>query len=165
MQLIMAAVASVVAALAEFTIVPYLKIDGTAPHPVLVFGVIWAIAGSLEAGLTWAFVGGLALDALGQRPLGSSGFALLISVGAASVISGILGRARIVAPVVAIAITSTLYSMLLILTTSALTNTPSAGSSGLVSLSVVYDTVLGLVFGPLAVTIVARRRNADRVNW
>jgi hypothetical protein len=68
----------VVAALAEFTIVPYLKTEAT-PHPVLVFGVIWAIAGGLEAGLVWAFVGGLALDILGPRPLGSSAFSLLIA--------------------------------------------------------------------------------------
>ena len=69
MHLIIAAALAVVAALAEFTVVPYLKIGQAVPHPVLVFGVIWAIADGLEAGLTWAFVGGLALDILGQRPL------------------------------------------------------------------------------------------------
>ena len=35
-----------------------------------------------------AFVGGLALDILGQRPLGSSAFALLIAIGIASLIGG-----------------------------------------------------------------------------
>ena len=81
MQLVLAAALSVVAALAEFTIVPYLKIGDAVLHPTLVFGVIWVIAGGLEAGLTWAFVGGLALDVLGQRPLGSSAFSLLVAIG------------------------------------------------------------------------------------
>ena len=40
MQLIIAAALAVVAALAEFTVVPYLKIGDAVPHPVLVFGVI-----------------------------------------------------------------------------------------------------------------------------
>ena len=99
MQLVLAAALSVVAALAEFTIVPYLKIGDAVLHPTLVFGVVWAIAGGLEAGLTWAFVGGLALDILGQRPLGSSAFSLLVAIGLASVVGGFLGRIRIIAPV------------------------------------------------------------------
>ena len=85
MQLVLAAALSVVAALAEFTIVPYLKVGDAVLHPTLVFGVIWVIAGGLEAGLTWAFVGGIALDILGQRPLGSSAFSLLVAIGLASV--------------------------------------------------------------------------------
>ena len=92
MQLVLAAALSVVAALAEFTIVPYLKIGDAVLHPTLVFGVVWVIAGGLEAGLTWAFVGGLALDILGQRPLGSSAFSLLVAIGLASVIGGFLVR-------------------------------------------------------------------------
>ncbi len=109
-----------VAALFEFTVVPYLKIGDAVPHPVLVFGVIWAIAGGLEVGLVWAFVGGLALDILGQRPLGSSAFSLLVAIGVASLIGGFFGRVRIVAPVIATAIASPIYSMLLLIATTAL---------------------------------------------
>ena len=166
MQLVIAAALSVVAALAEFTIVPYLKIGDAVLHPVLVFGVIWAIAGSLEAGLVWAFVGGLALDILGQRPLGSSAFSLLIAIGIASVIGGLLGRARIIAPVVATAIASPVYSMLLLVTTTALTSaTLSSGAFGSVMPSALYDTVLAAIAGPLTRAVVMRRQSADRVDW
>jgi rod shape-determining protein MreD len=165
MQFTIAAALAVVAALAEFTIVPYLRIGDAVPHLVLVFGVIWTIAFGLEVGLVWAFVGGLALDILGQRPLGSSAFALLIAIGVASVVGGFFGRVRIVAPVIATAIASLIYSMLLLLTTTALTTAPLSDTAlAAVVPSAVYDTILAAIFGPLAIAIVLRRRE-DRVDW
>ena len=166
MQLLIAAALSVVAALAEFTIVPYLRIGDAVPHLVLVFGVVWVIAGSLEAGLAWALVGGLALDILGQRPLGSSAFSLLIAIGLASIIGGFLGRVRIVAPVVATAIASPVYSMLLLVVITALTAASlSATALDTIVPSAVYDTVLAAAVGPLAVAIVMRRQATERVDW
>jgi len=166
MQLVIAAALAVVAALAEFTIVPYLKIGDAVLHPVLVFGVVWTIAGRLEAGLAWAVAGGLALDILGQRPLGASAFSLLIAIGLASLIGGVLGRVRIIAPVVATAIASPVFSMLLLVTTTALTSASlSSAAFGPVVPSAVYDTVLAAIVGPLTVAIVQRRQNADRVDW
>jgi rod shape-determining protein MreD len=166
MQLVIAAALAVVAALAEFTIVPYLRIGDAVLHPVLVFGVIWAIAGSLEASLVWAFVGGLALDILGQRPLGSSAFALLIAIGIAAIIGGILSRVRIVAPIVATAIASPVYTMLLLVATTVLTSAVlSSAAFDSVAPSAVYDVVLAAVVGPLAVAVVMRRQAAERVDW
>jgi rod shape-determining protein MreD len=166
MHLIIAAAIAVVAALAEFTVVPYLKFGDAAPHPVLVVGVIWAIAGGLESGLTWAFVGGLALDILGQRPLGSSAFSLLVAIGIASMIGGALGRVRIAGPVIATLIASPAYSMLLLVATTALTSAPlSDAALRSVPPSAVYDTVLAALLGPLVVAIVSRRRDTERVDW
>jgi rod shape-determining protein MreD len=166
MHYIIAAALAVVAALAEFTIVPYLKIGDAALHPVLVFGVIWAIADGVEAGLVWAFVGGLALDILGPRPLGSSAFAAVAAIGFASVLGGLLNRARIVAPIIVTPIASLAYSMLLLLATTALTTAPlSETALGAVIPSALYDTVLAALLGPLAVAVVLRRRNAERMDW
>ena len=165
MKFTIAAAVAVVAALFEFTVVPYLKIGDAVPHPVLVFGVIWAIAGGLEVGLVWAFVGGLALDILGQRPLGSSAFSLLVAIGVASLVGGFFGRVKIVAPVIATAIASLIYSMLLLITTTALTTAPlSSTALAAVVPSAVYDVVLAALFGPLAIAIVLRRRE-ERVDW
>jgi len=166
MQLVLAAALSVVAALAEFTIVPYLRIGDAVLHPTLVLGVVWVIAGGLEAGLTWAFVGGVALDILGQRPLGSSAFSLLIAIGLASVIGGFLGRVRIVAPVVATAIASPAYTMLLLITTTALSAAPlSSTAFGSVIPSAIYDVVLAAVVGPLTMAFVLRRQATERADW
>lgn len=166
MHLIIAAAAAVAAALLEFTVVPFLKIGDVALHPVLVFGVVWAVAGGLEAGLAWAFVGGVALDILGQRPLGSSVFAALIAIGIASLLGGLLNRVRIVAPIPATLIASLAYSMLLLLATTALTNAPlSDAALDAVVPAALYNTALAALVGPLAVAIVLRRRGAGRVDW
>ena len=166
MHLIIAAAFAVVAALAEFTVVPYLKIGDATLHPALVVGVIWAIAGGLEAGLVWAFVGGLVLDILGQRPLGSSAFALLIAVATASLIGGALGRVKTIAPVVATAVASPVYFMLLLLATTVLTTAPlTAAALGTVLPSAAYDTVAAFVVGPLTMAIVMRRQTQERMDW
>lgn len=166
MQLTLAATLAVVAALAEFTVAPYLKIGEATPHLVLVFGVVWAIAGGLEAGLAWAFVGGLGLDIVGQRPIGSSAFSLLVAIGVASLIGGFLARIRIAAPIAATVVASLLYSMLLLITTTTLTNaSPADVPLGAVGPSAVLDAVLAAFVGPLAVAIVTRRRQTERVDW
>jgi rod shape-determining protein MreD len=166
MQLIIAAVLAVVAALAEFTIVPYLQVGDAAFQPVLVFGAIWTVVGGLEAGLVWAFVGGLALDVLSQRPLGASAFSLLIAMGVASLIGSALSRVRILAPVVATAAASLVYSMLLLFVTSLLNGSAVPdGALQMVVPSAVYDTLAAAVFGTLAVTVVQRRREAERADW
>lgn len=166
MQLIIAAAFAVAAALAEFTVVRHLRMGDAVLHPVLVIGVVWAIAGGFEAGLAWAFAGGLALDILGQRPLGSSAFAALVAIGIASLIGGLLTRARIVAPVIAALIASLAYSMVLLLATTALTTDPlSDAALAAVVPSALYDTVLAALVGPLAVAIVVRRRETERMDW
>ena len=166
MKFTIAAALAVVTALIEFTVVPYLKIGDAVPHPVLVFGVITAIIGGLEVGLTWAFVGGLALDIVTQRPLGSTSFALLVAIGVGYIVGTFLGRIRILAPVGATAVASPLYSMLIILTNTALPTAPlSSAAVASILPSTVYDVVLAAVVGPLAVAIAARRREVERVAW
>lgn len=166
MKYIIAAAVAVVAALAEFTLVPYLKIGDATLHAVLVTGVVWVIAAGLEAGLVVAFVGGLALDILGQRPLGSSAFAALVAIGIASLIGGLLNRVRIIAPIPATLIASLVYSMLLLMTTTALTSVPLSDTAlAAVVPSALYDTALAILIGPLTVAIVLRRREAERMDW
>jgi rod shape-determining protein MreD len=166
MQLLIAAALAVVAALAEFTIVPYLQVGDAALQPVLVFGTIWAIIGGLEAGLVWAFVGGLTLDVLSQRPLGASAFSLLIAVGAASLVGAVLRRFRIVAPVMATAVASLIYSMLLLIVTSLLNGAAIPdGATNFVVPSAIYSTVVAAFISLPAVAVVTRRRDTERVDW
>jgi hypothetical protein len=90
---------------------------------------------------------------------------LLIAIGIASLVGGFFGRVRIVAPVIATAIASLIFSMLLLITTTALTTAPlSTTALAAVVPSAVYDTVLAAIFGPLAIAIVLRRRE-ERVDW
>jgi rod shape-determining protein MreD len=166
MTLLLAAVGATGAALFELTVGPYLSIGGAQPHVVLVLGVVLTIAVGLEAGLVWAFVGGLALDVLAQRPLGSSSFALLLCVGGASVLGRVFARVRPLAPVIAVPVLSLLYSMVLFVAFGALgAPLPISDPIRTVLPSVIYDTVLALLIGPLAISIHDHRALQERVDW
>jgi rod shape-determining protein MreD len=166
MSLLFAAIGATVTALVEVTLAPYLAVGAAYPHPVLVGGVIWTIAAGIDRGITWAFVGGLVLDALLGRPLGASAFSLLVAVGGAALIAQPLARLRVLAPIIAVAPLSLVYSMLLFVLTAAAR--PGISVPDPVALFVpgtVYDTVLGMLFGPLIVSIRERRMAVERVDW
>ena len=166
MTLLLAAVGAVVTALIELSVVPYLRIEDAQPHPVLVLGVIVAIAVGVEAGLAWAFVGGLALDVLAQRPLGSTAFALLVCIGGASILARSFARLRPIVPIGAVFVLSLGYSMILFIAFGALgAPIPIADPLGTVLPSAVYDAIIGAIVGPLTIAVVARRQQADRVDW
>jgi rod shape-determining protein MreD len=154
MTLLVAAIAATVAAIVESTITPYLRVGDAQPHLVFVLAVVWTVAVGLDGGLVWAFVGGLALDTLEQRPLGTTAFALLIAVGITAVLARSLHRIRPVVAIIATALLSLLYSMTLIVLFSVLR--PAAALTDplrFIAPGVVYDVVLAAILGPLAVSM------------
>jgi rod shape-determining protein MreD len=166
MRHLLAAVGATAAALVELSLVPYLGVEGAHPHPVLVFGVIWTIANGLESGLVWAFVGGVALDSLGARPLGTSSFALLVSVGGASLVGRAFIRIRPLAPIIATPILSLVNSMILLGLLAAI-RPPVVVADPVATFmpGAVFDAVLGVLFGPLIVSVRDRRAVEERVDW
>ena len=166
MTLLLAAVGATGAALFELTVGPYLRIGDAQPHFVLVLGVVLTIAVGLEAGLVWAFVGGLALDVLAQRPLGSTSFALLLCMGGAFAMGRALARVRPIAPVIAVPVLSLLYSMVSFVALGALGSPlPVSDPIETVLPSVLYDAVLAILIGPLIVSIHDRRALQERADW
>lgn len=166
MTLLFAAVGATVAALFELSVGPYMRVAGSQPHFVLILGVVVTVAVGLEAGLAWAFLGGLVLDVMAQRPLGSTAFALLLAVGAASVLSRISGSLRPLIPIPATLALSLLYSMTLFVAFNALRATiPVADPVGAILPGAFYDTFLAALIGPLAVTVHDRRTDEERVDW
>jgi rod shape-determining protein MreD len=166
MTLLLAAVGATVTALLELSVGPYLRVATSQPHLVLVLGVIVTIAIGFEAGLAWGFIGGLALDVLAQRPLGSTAFALLLCVGCASIMARLIARLRTALPIPATFLLSLLYSMTLFVAFNALRATiPVADPAAAIVPGAVYDAVLAALIGPLAVTIHDRRADVERVDW
>jgi rod shape-determining protein MreD len=166
MTLLLAAVGATLMALLELTVGPYLRVETAQPHLVLVVGIVVTVAIGLEAGLVWAFVGGLVLDVLAQRPLGSTSFALLLCVGATSVLARVFIRFRPVIPILATLLLSLLYSMILYVAFNALrTPIPVADPISVLVPGVVYDTVLAALLGPLAISIHDRRADVERMDW
>ncbi len=166
MTLTFAAVGAVMAAILDLTLWPYLTVAGGHPHLVLIYVVVLAAAIGLDSGITGAFVGGLALDFLAPRPLGSSAFALLVCAGVGVVLGRLLVQVRYLAPVAAVFILSFVYSMLVAILNSALA-TPLGLSdpAGVLLPGALYDTILAALIGPLAVALKVRRLEQERVDW
>lgn len=166
MTLLFSAFGATVAALLESSVVPYIRIADAQPHLVFVLAVIVTVVGGFDRGLVWAFVGGLLLDVLTQRPLGVSAFALLLCVGGVAGLGRVLSRARPLLPIIATLLLSLVYSMSLFLTYAALGDTTMRGDPlDLFLPSVVYDVVLAGLLGPLLVAFADRHAEADRVEW
>jgi rod shape-determining protein MreD len=163
MTLLVAAIAATVAAIVELTVTPYLRVGDAQPHLVFVLAVVWTVAVGLDSGLVWAFIGGLALDTLAQRPLGTTAFALLIVVGATAVLGRSLARIRPVVAIIATLLLSLVYSMTLVLLFSVL-RPPSTLTDPLriVAPGVIYDVILAAIFGPLAVSLRDRFVDEER---
>jgi rod shape-determining protein MreD len=166
MTLLLAAVGATVTALLELSVGPYLRVATAQPHLVLVLGVIVSIAIGLEAGLVWGFIGGLVLDVLAQRPLGSTAFAMLLSVGSAYLLARFFSRLRIALPIPATFLLSLLYSMTLFVAFNSLRATiPVSDPAAAIRPGAIYDAVLAALIGPLAVAIHDRRADVERVDW
>jgi rod shape-determining protein MreD len=166
MILTLTAVGSVVAALLELTLLPYVVVGGAHPHLVLVYVVVVAVVLGLEAGLASAFVGGLSLDLIAGRPLGSSAFALLIVAGLAVAIGRGLAQVRYLAPIVAVFVLSFVYSVMIAMLYIALAGRLSLQDPIRVLLpGAIYDTVIAAIVGPLAVSLRVRYLEQERVDW
>ena len=164
MSFLFAAIGATVAALFEASLAPHLTVGNANLHPVLVLAVIWTIAAGFERGVVVAFVGGLVLDVLFDRPLGASALALLVAVGGAIIILQPLARLRTLAPIVAVPILSLVCSMLIYILTVG-QGGGIADPLGVFIPGAIYDGLLGLVLGPLLVSIHDRRTQVDRVDW
>jgi len=160
---LVSALGATAAALLELSVVPLLAVGGARLHLVLVLGVVWTVAAGVQAGLVWAFVGGLALDVLAQRPLGSSAFGLLVSLGGAAMLAPLLSRVRLVSPVPLVFVLSFVNSLLLLVVYGAL-RAPISDPEPLRTLlpGVVYDTALAALLGPVVILLRDRRVDDSR---
>jgi rod shape-determining protein MreD len=166
MGLLFAAIGATIAALVEASVSPYVMVGGAGPHPVLIGGVIWTIAAGIDRGITWAFVGGVVLDSLLGRPLGATAFAMLVAVGGAALLAQPFARFRVLAPIVAVPLFSLVYSIVSVGLTAAMEPDASLPDPlQLVLPGSIYDGIVGLVVGPLAIALHDRRNATERMDW
>ena len=160
------AVGAVLAALLESTLWPYLAIGQAHPHLALVYVVVVAAVLGLDAGLAAAFVGGLSVDLLASRPLGSSAFALLVCAGLAVVIGRSVVQLRYLSPILAVLVLSLVYSVTVAILYSALGG-PLALLDPLRTLlpGAIYDAAIAALIGPLAVAYRVHHLEQERVDW
>ena len=166
MRLTVAAIGAIVSALLEVTILPELRIGGVQPDLVLIAAVVWTFVVGFEGALVWAFVGGLMLDVLTGRPLGSTAFVLLICVGAAAALARVLGPLRLAAPAVAMVPVAILYAALAVVASAALRGpVVLVDPIGAIAPRVLVDTILAGLAGGAALWSRARRPARERLDW
>ena len=166
MRLTVAAIGAIAAALLEVTILPELRIGGVQPDLVLIAAVVWTFLVGFEGALVWAFVGGLMLDVLTGRPLGSTAFALLICVGAAAALARVLDPARALAPAIAMFPLAILYTALPLVVSAAVRGpltVPDPVAS--VAPRVIADTLLAALVGGFGIWSRSRRPARERIEW
>jgi rod shape-determining protein MreD len=166
MDVLFAAIGATLVAVLEIGLDRFITIGSAHPHPVLVLGVVWTIVVGIDSGIVWAFIGGVVLDVLTGRPFGASSIALLLAVGGAYVFSRSLFRLRALAPVIATPVLSLAYSLALFVLTSGARQAVAAGVNADVLIpGALYDTVLAVLLGPLAVSVHDRRLAEERLEW
>lgn len=166
MTLTLAAVGAVIAAVIELSLWPYIAIAGAHPHLTFVYVVVLAVVLGLEVGATAGFVGGLALDLLAPRPLGSTAFALLIAVALAVALARLLVQVRLIAPILIVFVLSFVFSLVVAGLYAALGEGIAIDDPIRTLLpGAIYDTLIAAVIGPLAIAFRARRLEQERVDW
>jgi rod shape-determining protein MreD len=166
MSLTLAAVGAVAAALLNLTIAPLIQVGGAQPDFVLIAAVIWTVVAGIEGGLVWAFIGGLLVDLLAPRPLGSTAFTLLICVGGAALLGRLMLQFRYLAPVVGVILFSVVNALLFLVIYGALRGPiPAVSPLNAVLPGALYDGVIAALVGPAAVALIARRQERERLGW
>ena len=166
MRLPLAAVGALVAALAETSVLPDLKIAGVKPDLVLVLATITAMTLGVEDGLVWAFLGGFMLDMLvAERIPGSTTVVLLLTTGLAIAVARVGGQSRVAAPVVTVFLVSWLFQLgvvALLVATSDVRATIDLAATLRIAL---LNALLALVIAIPARSVWLRYGQADRLGW
>lgn len=166
MKFILAAVGAVATSLLNLTIAPLLRIGAAQLDFVLIGAVVWTVAIGIEGGLAWAFIGGLMIDLLSPRPLGSTAFTLLLCVGGALLLARLTLRLRLLIPVVAVVLFSVVNALLFLVVYGALRGPiPAADPLSTVLPAAAYNGIVAAIVGPVAVAVMSRRENRERLDW
>jgi rod shape-determining protein MreD len=150
MSISLAAVAGVLAALLEISVVPGLT-SFAQPNVVFIIAVVATMMIGVEEGLAIAFFGGLMTDLLlPGRQLGGTSLVLLSMVAATAVIGRLLPPRRVSAAVLLVLVLALLVQPLEILVLAATAGTPAAFDPLHLLPSVVVDALLA---APLAAAL------------
>jgi rod shape-determining protein MreD len=167
MGLLSTAVGAVVAAILEVSVLAQLQLAGVRPDLVLAVGIGVAMTMGFDAGIVWAFVGGLLLDVmLPERPIGSTTLAMLVAVGVAMVVARVVESPRLVViGATAFAVTFVYEGLLMAILSL-------ASGVGMGTLSLGSWTVVALLSGLIAAvaawvirSLMLRFGTFERVDW
>jgi rod shape-determining protein MreD len=167
MGLLSTAVGAVVAAILEVSVLAQLQLAGVRPDLVLAVGIGVAMTMGFDAGIVWAFVGGLLLDVmLPERPIGSTTLAMLVAVGLSLLVARVVETPRLVV-IGATAFVITFVYEALVMAILALASGVEMGTPALGTWAIVAVTS-GLIAATTAWVIrslLLRFGTFERVDW
>lgn len=167
MGLLSTAVGAVVAAILEVSVLAQLQLGGIRPDLVLAVGIGVAMTMGFDAGIVWAFVGGLLLDVmLPERPIGSTTMAMLITVGLSMVVARVVETPRLlVIGATAFAVTYLYEGLLMIIL--ALASGVDIGTLSLASWTAVavVSGVVAAITAWVIRSLLLRFGPFERVDW
>jgi rod shape-determining protein MreD len=166
MRLALAAVTAVVAALLQASVVPYLRLGGATPDLVLVVVLLWGSFGVFDAAMLAAFIGGIVIDALMLRPLGSTSFVLLLAAAAVTLVSRTGARTRLPLLVLSAFVLAVATALLWNVVYGALAGpVPAPDPLGPVITDAIFTTAIYVVILPIAILLRRRFGEQERVAW
>ncbi len=162
---VFAAVGAAVAALMEVTVASRIHLADAQPQIVLVIAVLLTLMIGFEEGMAWAFVGGLFIDMLKFRPLGSTVFGLLVVVGLAAAISPVLARVRFARPLIGVIVFTPVFIVLTTVTTGLLSPPAPALVLSNVLATALANVIFGALVAPLFAAVRRRWEQRERLSW
>jgi cell shape-determining protein MreD len=160
-----AAVGAGIAALLELTIASRYQIAGAQLQLSLVLAITVTLVFGFQHGMTWAFVGGISLDAFAMRPLGSSVFEMLIVVALAAVAEPLVSRSRYPGCVIAVAALTPVFLVISDMTTGLLSPpAPPIQMTNRIA-AALANGMLAAIAAPLVIGIKRRAEQRERVLW
>ena len=162
---VFAAVGAAVAALLEVTVASRIHVADAQPQIVLVVAVLLTLMIGFEEAMAWAFVGGLFIDLLTFRPLGSTVFGLLVVVGLAAAIAPVLARIRFASPLVGVVVFTPVFIVLSTVTAGLLRPpAPQLHLSNILS-AALANVIFGALVAPLFGAVRRRWEQRERLSW
>lgn len=115
MSVLASAVGAILAAILESSVLTHLSVGGAKLDLVFSVGIAIAMVLGFEAGLTWAFAGGLMLDLLmPERTLGATALALVAVTVSGLLVARAIWPPRILAIVLSAAALAVVFQLLLL---------------------------------------------------
>jgi len=162
---VFAAVGAAVAALLEVTVASRIHVADAQPQIVLVVAVLLTLMIGFEEAMAWAFVGGLSIDLLAFRPLGSTVFGLLVVVGLAAAIAPVLARIRFASPLVSVIVFTPVFIVLSTVTAGLLRPpAPQLHLSNILA-AALANVIFGALVAPLFGAVRRRWEQRERLSW
>jgi cell shape-determining protein MreD len=115
--------------------------------------------------MTWAFVGGLFVDLLAFRPLGSTVFGLLVVVGLAAAVSPFLTRIRFASPLVGVVLFTPVFIVISTVVTGLLKPPAPTLRVSNVAAAMLANVIFGALVAPLFIAVRRRWEQQERLSW